>query len=146
MSGIDLNVPATFKQEVLYKECLRNHAASLGHVANDGCYEFLKPRTDNTVDGGSQDELFCAVCKCHRNFHRKQVVYTPIMEVDVAVPQTTHQQPNFLTTTGGGPSADDINNNNTMEEPAVVPPLRRRRKTTMITAEQQSRPESLIEE
>lgn len=48
-----------------YGECLRNHAASLGSYATDGCMEFT---TDH------QGGLMCAACGCHRNFHRKVVV------------------------------------------------------------------------
>ncbi|KAL2555345.1 Zinc-finger homeodomain protein 2 [Forsythia ovata] len=48
----------------IYKECLRNHAASLGSYATDGCGEFT---LDDTSSGG----LHCAACGCHRNFHRK---------------------------------------------------------------------------
>ncbi|XP_057791532.1 zinc-finger homeodomain protein 2-like [Salvia miltiorrhiza] len=50
------------KIEEMYKECLRNHAASLGSYATDGCGEFT------AEDGGG---LNCAACGCHRNFHRK---------------------------------------------------------------------------
>ncbi|TKY61103.1 Zinc-finger homeodomain protein 2 [Spatholobus suberectus] len=49
------------KWNSVYRECLRNHAASLGSYATDGCGEF-------TVAGGG---LQCAACGCHRNFHRK---------------------------------------------------------------------------
>ncbi|GAA0142519.1 hypothetical protein Leryth_001966 [Lithospermum erythrorhizon] len=49
----------------LYRECLRNHAASLGSYATDGCGEFTQD--DTTSDGG----LHCAACGCHRNFHRR---------------------------------------------------------------------------
>ncbi|KAJ4851497.1 hypothetical protein Tsubulata_026248 [Turnera subulata] len=52
----------------LYKECLRNHAASLGSYATDGCGEF-------TLDDTSPSTLQCAACGCHRNFHRKVVTY-----------------------------------------------------------------------
>ncbi|KAA8550194.1 hypothetical protein F0562_001878 [Nyssa sinensis] len=48
----------------VYRECLRNHAASLGSYATDGCGEFT---LDDTSPGGLQ----CAACGCHRNFHRK---------------------------------------------------------------------------
>ncbi|OAY46459.1 zinc-finger homeodomain protein 2 [Manihot esculenta] len=48
----------------VYKECLRNHAASLGSYATDGCGEF-------TLDHTSPSTLQCAACGCHRNFHRK---------------------------------------------------------------------------
>ncbi|KAF8008484.1 hypothetical protein BT93_K2225 [Corymbia citriodora subsp. variegata] len=47
-----------------YRECLRNHAASLGSYATDGCGEF-------TSDDTSPGSLQCVACGCHRNFHRK---------------------------------------------------------------------------
>ncbi|KAE8673229.1 Zinc-finger homeodomain protein 11 [Hibiscus syriacus] len=46
---------------VSYRECLKNHAASLGGHALDGCGEFMPSPTD----------LKCAACGCHRNFHRR---------------------------------------------------------------------------
>lgn len=49
----------------VYRECLRNHAASLGSYATDGCGEFT---LDHSSPAGS---LHCAACGCHRNFHRK---------------------------------------------------------------------------
>ncbi|KAJ9145959.1 hypothetical protein P3X46_028284 [Hevea brasiliensis] len=52
---------------VKYKECMRNHAASIGRHANDGCGEFM-PRGDD----GTLDCLTCAACGCHRNFHRRE--------------------------------------------------------------------------
>ncbi|KAJ6696844.1 hypothetical protein OIU85_003221 [Salix viminalis] len=53
---------------VKYRECMRNHAASIGGHANDGCGEFM-PHGD---DEGTRDWLTCAACGCHRNFHRRQ--------------------------------------------------------------------------
>ncbi|KAL5559346.1 hypothetical protein UlMin_035557 [Ulmus minor] len=50
---------------VNYRECMRNHAASIGGHANDGCGEFM-PRAD--------DSLTCAACSCHRNFHRREIL------------------------------------------------------------------------
>ncbi|XP_043721668.1 zinc-finger homeodomain protein 8-like [Telopea speciosissima] len=47
-----------------YKDCMKNHAASLGSYATDGCGEF-------TPDGDSPGGLQCEACGCHRNFHRK---------------------------------------------------------------------------
>ncbi|CAA6659362.1 unnamed protein product [Spirodela intermedia] len=47
-----------------YRECMHNHAASLGTYATDGCGEFMP---DMASGGG----LHCAACGCHRNFHRK---------------------------------------------------------------------------
>ncbi|RWR77324.1 ZF-HD homeobox protein family [Cinnamomum micranthum f. kanehirae] len=55
------------KRSEVYRECLRNHAASLGSYATDGCGEFI---SDDSSGGGLQ----CAACGCHRNFHRKVVV------------------------------------------------------------------------
>ncbi|XP_077236220.1 zinc-finger homeodomain protein 11-like [Tasmannia lanceolata] len=53
-----------------YRECLRNHAASLGSYATDGCGEFT---SDESTAGGLQ----CAACGCHRNFHRKVFMVGP---------------------------------------------------------------------
>ncbi|XP_058088370.1 zinc-finger homeodomain protein 2-like [Magnolia sinica] len=50
--------------KIRYRECLRNHAASMGGHANDGCGEFMP---------GEEEPLKCAACGCHRNFHRKEV-------------------------------------------------------------------------
>ncbi|XWS34107.1 hypothetical protein CRYUN_Cryun21dG0011300 [Craigia yunnanensis] len=53
---------------VSYKECLKNHAASLGGHALDGCGEFMPSPTATPTDPAS---LKCAACGCHRNFHRR---------------------------------------------------------------------------
>lgn len=52
-----------------YRECMRNHAASIGGHANDGCGEFM-PSSGGAGDSAS---LTCAACGCHRNFHRREV-------------------------------------------------------------------------
>lgn len=52
---------------IKYKECMRNHAASIGGHANDGCGEFMP-----CGDDGTRDWLTCAACGCHRNFHRRE--------------------------------------------------------------------------
>ncbi|KAK9287029.1 hypothetical protein L1049_015437 [Liquidambar formosana] len=57
--------PVTF-EPASYKECKRNHAASIGRYGLDGCGEFLKGGED-----GTPEALLCGVCGCHRNFHRK---------------------------------------------------------------------------
>ncbi|TMW82648.1 hypothetical protein EJD97_005476 [Solanum chilense] len=54
---------------VIYRECLKNHAASLGGHAVDGCGEFLPSPAANPSDPTS---LKCAACGCHRNFHRRE--------------------------------------------------------------------------
>ncbi|CAN6440250.1 unnamed protein product [Victoria cruziana] len=56
------------KGKVRYRECLKNHAASIGGHANDGCGEFMPDGEE-----GSIEALRCAACGCHRNFHRKEV-------------------------------------------------------------------------
>lgn len=48
-----------------YRECLRNHAATVGGHVVDGCGEFMP--------GEGVDFLKCSVCGCHRSFHRKEV-------------------------------------------------------------------------
>ncbi|XP_050381525.1 zinc-finger homeodomain protein 9-like [Argentina anserina] len=61
------NIPVT-PVVVSYKECLKNHAASLGGHALDGCGEFMPSPTATPADPTS---LKCAACGCHRNFHRR---------------------------------------------------------------------------
>ncbi|OAY22757.1 zinc-finger homeodomain protein 5 [Manihot esculenta] len=53
---------------VRYRECLRNHAASVGGNVFDGCGEFMPGGEEGTIEA-----LKCAACDCHRNFHRKEV-------------------------------------------------------------------------
>ncbi|KAF7828057.1 zinc-finger homeodomain protein 11-like [Senna tora] len=53
---------------LLYKECLKNHAASIGGHALDGCGEFMPSPASSPTDPRS---LKCAACGCHRNFHRR---------------------------------------------------------------------------
>ncbi|KAI4386760.1 hypothetical protein MLD38_004665 [Melastoma candidum] len=52
---------------VRYKECMRNHAASMGSHIVDGCGEFMPGGEE-----GSPEFFKCAACECHRNFHRKE--------------------------------------------------------------------------
>ncbi|XVF16618.1 hypothetical protein REPUB_Repub10bG0047800 [Reevesia pubescens] len=54
---------------ITYKECLKNHAATLGYHALDGCGEFMPSPTATPTDPTS---LKCAACGCHRNFHRRE--------------------------------------------------------------------------
>lgn len=54
---------------VTYKECLKNHAASIGRHAVDGCGEFMPSSTATAADPTS---LKCAACGCHRSFHRRE--------------------------------------------------------------------------
>ncbi|OAY64925.1 Zinc-finger homeodomain protein 4 [Ananas comosus] len=54
---------------VRYRECLKNHAASIGGTALDGCGEFMPNGAEGTIEA-----LQCSACSCHRNFHRKEVM------------------------------------------------------------------------
>lgn len=63
---------AHVKKSVRYRECLKNHAASIGGHAIDGCGDFMPSGED-----GSLEALKCAACNCHRNFHRREVEGEP---------------------------------------------------------------------
>ncbi|XP_016483701.1 zinc-finger homeodomain protein 8 [Nicotiana tabacum] len=72
---------------VTYKECLKNHAASLGGHAVDGCGEFMPSPTANPVDPTS---LKCAACGCHRNFHRREPE-EPVLPNQNTIPALEYQ-------------------------------------------------------
>lgn len=59
---------------VIYKDCLRNHAASIGGYAVDGCGEFMPSLAAKSADPTS---LKCDACGCHRNFHRREPEESP---------------------------------------------------------------------
>ncbi|XP_078155982.1 zinc-finger homeodomain protein 2-like isoform X2 [Carex rostrata] len=67
-----LSIPKKNTVTVKYKECLKNHAASIGGNATDGCGEFMPSGPDGTIEA-----LKCSACGCHRNFHRKEVEGDP---------------------------------------------------------------------
>ncbi|GAB2224052.1 hypothetical protein Drorol1_Dr00004798 [Drosera rotundifolia] len=86
---------------VRYRECMRNHAATIGGHANDGCGEFMARGPD-----GTPDSLSCAACGCHRNFHRREVSYTSVDGAGSAVPSAPtqlllHHQPHYPGRSGG---------------------------------------------
>lgn len=66
-TGLHHNQPPA-EMVVSYKECLKNHAATIGGHALDGCGEFMPTPTATPTDPTS---LRCAACGCHRNFHRR---------------------------------------------------------------------------
>ncbi|KAJ4951939.1 hypothetical protein NE237_028771 [Protea cynaroides] len=57
-----------YKKVVRYRECQKNHAASMGGNARDGCGEFMASGEEGTLEA-----LKCSACNCHRNFHRKEI-------------------------------------------------------------------------
>ncbi|XP_075474772.1 zinc-finger homeodomain protein 4-like isoform X1 [Primulina tabacum] len=63
---------APFKKDIKYKECLKNHAASMGGNAIDGCGEFMPDGEEGTIEA-----LTCSACSYHRNFHRKEIEGDP---------------------------------------------------------------------
>lgn len=68
---------------VRYRECLKNHAASMGAHVVDGCGEFMASGEENTPEG-----LKCAACECHRSFHRREVEGETTSQIPL-----THNQP-----------------------------------------------------
>ncbi|RYR58506.1 hypothetical protein Ahy_A05g024303 isoform A [Arachis hypogaea] len=70
---------------ISYKECLKNHAATIGGHALDGCGEFMPSSSSNPSEPRS---LTCAACGCHRNFHRR--------DPESLLPHHHHHHPNFL--------------------------------------------------
>ncbi|KAH9605273.1 hypothetical protein KSS87_019248, partial [Heliosperma pusillum] len=56
------------KVVIKYRECQKNHAATMGGNALDGCGEFMP-----SGEEGSIEALICCACNCHRNFHRKEI-------------------------------------------------------------------------
>ncbi|KAL8091507.1 hypothetical protein AgCh_033940 [Apium graveolens] len=75
-------------RSVRYAECQKNHAASIGGYAVDGCREFMA-----NGEEGSTEAFNCAACGCHRNFHKR--------EVDEVVSESFSTN-SFSRNTGGG--------------------------------------------
>ncbi|KAL5555070.1 hypothetical protein UlMin_037306 [Ulmus minor] len=74
-SSLEDHVP--YKRVVRYRECLKNHAASMGTNATDGCGEFMPSGEEGTIEA-----LKCSACNCHRNFHRKEIEGEPNSSFD----------------------------------------------------------------
>ncbi|URE24505.1 hypothetical protein MUK42_17787 [Musa troglodytarum] len=72
----DSNGSAPKKEKVVkYKECRKNHAASIGGYAVDGCREFMA-----SGEEGTSAALICAACNCHRSFHKREVDTDPVCD------------------------------------------------------------------
>ena len=98
---------------VSYKECLKNHAASIGGHAVDGCCEFMPGPTFSPSDPAS---LKCAACGCHRNFHRRDPDDpAPLHHHPPATARPPHSPPSasqlLLSLSGQSPSrpSDEMN-------------------------------------
>lgn len=98
---------------VSYKECLKNHAASIGGHALDGCCEFMPGPTANPSDPTS---LTCAACGCHRNFHRRDPDDPTPLHHHLPAARRPHSPPSasqlLLSLSGQSPSgpSDEIMN------------------------------------
>ncbi|KAH7855030.1 hypothetical protein Vadar_020419 [Vaccinium darrowii] len=64
---VSITTSDVLKEKVKYKECGKNHVASIGGYAVDGCREFMPAGEEGTAAA-----FKCAACSCHRNFHRKE--------------------------------------------------------------------------
>ncbi|XP_024992280.1 zinc-finger homeodomain protein 11-like [Cynara cardunculus var. scolymus] len=92
---------------VAYKECLKNHAATIGSHAVDGCGEFMPSPVSEPIS------LKCAACGCHRNFHRRDPIddnyaYAP----HVLLSLSTAADQNHTVAIPGTPAAIKIENPN----------------------------------
>ncbi|KAE8695782.1 Zinc-finger homeodomain protein 9 [Hibiscus syriacus] len=74
---------------ITYKECLKNHAASLGGHALDGCGEFMPSPSATPTDPTS---LKCAACGCHRNFHRREPDDLPLTTATATIEYQPHHR------------------------------------------------------
>ncbi|KAK6280864.1 PREDICTED: zinc-finger homeodomain protein 11 [Theobroma cacao] len=86
---------------VSYKECLKNHAATLGGHALDGCGEFMPSPTATPTDPAS---LKCAACGCHRNFHRRDPYDGPAFIHHLPPPTNPSSSPSPTHSPGASPS------------------------------------------
>ncbi|CAJ1930148.1 unnamed protein product [Sphenostylis stenocarpa] len=80
---------STSTPSIRYRECLRNHAASMGSHVVDGCGEFMA-----SGEEGTPESLRCAACECHRNFHRKEIDGELQPQLPLPLPQP-HHAPNY---------------------------------------------------
>ncbi|KAK4382750.1 Zinc-finger homeodomain protein 4 [Sesamum angolense] len=132
--GSKSNKPTNLR--ISYRECLKNHAASIGGNVTDGCGEFMPSGEEGTLEA-----LKCAACNCHRNFHRKEhhgeSAAAGAMPVKMA----------FGSGGGGGSAGTDSSseelNFNAFHSNSVAPPppqfVTKKRFRTKFTAEQKEK-------
>lgn len=75
------------KPGIRYRECRKNHAASIGSYVVDGCREFLAAGEE-----GTNSALRCASCSCHRSFHKRELEIVEVCDCSSMSnsPSTTH--------------------------------------------------------
>ncbi|KAG9451299.1 hypothetical protein H6P81_011264 [Aristolochia fimbriata] len=98
----------------LYRECLKNHAASLGGHALDGCGEFMPSPLSSPSDPTS---LKCAACGCHRNFHRRDDDPSA-----AAAPGNSAASDDFVNGPGGGDVTPKRRSSSSASPPPPPPP------------------------
>ncbi|KAL3640880.1 hypothetical protein CASFOL_015848 [Castilleja foliolosa] len=156
---------------IIYRECLKNHAANIGGNVTDGCGEFMPSGDDGTLEA-----LKCAACSCHRNFHRKEhhgethsaaaaaMVHPLQLPPPLPSPSMSHHravghwspmvQPVKMAFGGGGSagtdsSSEELNFNPYGHPNAVAPPppqfVTKKRHRTKFTAEQKEKMLELAE-
>ncbi|KVI05558.1 hypothetical protein Ccrd_016125 [Cynara cardunculus var. scolymus] len=82
---------------VAYKECLKNHAATIGSHAVDGCGEFMPSPVSEPIS------LKCAACGCHRNFHRRDPIDDHFATTKTHFIEFHHQHPCGISTSPNSP-------------------------------------------
>ncbi|XP_010456474.1 PREDICTED: zinc-finger homeodomain protein 12-like [Camelina sativa] len=123
---------------VLYNECLKNHAVSLGGHALDGCGEFIRKSTTILTDTPS---LRCDACGCHRNFHRRSPsdvfshCWSPPLQPLASTPHL------LLSLSSGfsGPSNQEDKNKFTVAKEDRSAMMMKKRKRTKLTADQKEK-------
>jgi len=149
---------------VRYRECMKNHAVSIGGHAIDGCGEFMPSGEEGTLEA-----LKCAACNCHRNFHRREVegeppcyyCYNPRKDgrkrpaggspLPLALPSTspsgviTRPSPQMIMAFGSGPTHEndqqehDLGSLHGLHGPQMAMPIMKKRFRTKFTQEQKDK-------
>ncbi|KAK9067226.1 hypothetical protein SSX86_014552 [Deinandra increscens subsp. villosa] len=104
---------------VIYRECLKNHAASMGGHAVDGCGEFMPAPTSTPTDPTS---LKCAACGCHRNFHRRDPDGSSFPNNNPPVQHLIEYQPHHRHHPLPPPPLAGLNENSTSPADSPSPP------------------------
>ncbi|XP_010471631.1 PREDICTED: zinc-finger homeodomain protein 5-like [Camelina sativa] len=99
---------------VRYRECLKNHAATVGGSVHDGCGEFMPSGEEGTIEA-----LRCAACDCHRNFHRKEIDGVGSSDL---IPHHRHHHHHHHNQYGGGGGGRRPPPQNMMLNPLMLPP------------------------
>ncbi|XP_073018564.1 zinc-finger homeodomain protein 6-like [Primulina eburnea] len=106
---------------IMYRECLKNHAAAIGGHIVDGCGEFMA-----SGEEGTPEAMRCAACDCHRSFHRKEVKGEPPQQPYIYYPYNPNSgnsnihRPNPLLHNLNTPRGHQQNHNKNSTQPTMV--------------------------